>query len=359
MSNAPFCSTPALDALTPQERHRERAVEAFTRLGAPPRPTFPLALASVTVAVLAMHADLVGKYSTAGFYAGILATLVLAVGVGHAVSVIRTPRARMAAALVLPTIGGAIVGVIVQAVVLYTVSSGESVIAIKDLGGLVDSTEPVSWLIAGVFLGALPALAVSVFLMLAARALRRMVGNDAAEGFGVAFTGGAGLLASLSLAIVDPWEMLPLFVVIFFASFSVLLAFLVDGARLGFLRHVWAGVVNGANDRTRMGYEVVPADRFQHDPSLAPMVTQAGAAHVLVRVDRRVGSYRSAAAEPIAMLAETEAETIRPLRRRRIAAAAILFGIVASIGLSLAPYVEDGVTRGARSAYDDTPLSNR
>ena len=296
MSDAPCLEAAPLDALSPQERHTQRAVEAFTRLGAPPRPTFPLVLASVTVAVVGMHGDLVAKYSMAGFWAGIAATVVLAIGVGHAVSVIRTPRSRMAAALVLPTLGGAIIGVIVQAAVLGTLGSAGSALAIKDLGGLVDSTEPASWLIAGLFLGALPALAVSVFLMLAARALRRLVGNDAAEGFGVAFTGFAGLLAAFSLAVVDPWEMLPLVVVILLAAFSVLLAFLVDGARLGFLRHVWAGVQNGANDHSRMGYEVMPADQFRHDSSLAPMVAQAGVAHVLVRVDRRVGSYRSAAA---------------------------------------------------------------
>lgn len=327
------------DALTPQEQHIERAVQTFTRLGAPPRVTFPLALASVTVAVVALHVDLVAKYSIAGYWAGIFASLLLAVGVGHAVSAIRAPRSRMAAALLLPTLGGAIVGMIVQAVVLDDVTSGEFFIAIKDLGGLVDSTQPVPWILSGVFLGALPALAVSVFLVLAARALRRLVGIDAAEGFGVAFTGGAGLLAACALSIVDSWEALPLIAVIMLSSFSVLLAFLVDGARLRFLRHVWAGVVNGDNNHTRTGYEVVPAARFQHDASLAPMVTQAGAEHVLVRVDRRVGSYREAAAEPIALLADSEAETTRPLRRRRLVAAAVMFVIVAASGVSFAHYI--------------------
>jgi hypothetical protein len=327
--------------LTPQEQHVERAVEAFTRLGAAPRPTFPLALASVTVATVAMHADFVARYSLHAFWAGILATLLLALAVGHAVSVIRTPRGRMAACLLLPTAGGALVGMVVQAVVLAAVSSGDSLVALKDLGGLVDSTEPVSWILAGVVLGALPALAVSIFLMLAARALRRLVGNDAAEGFGVAFTGGAGLLAALALTIVEPWEMPPLFAVIVLALLSVLCAFLVDGARLGFLQHVWSGVVGGANDHRRTAYDVVPADRFQHDPSIAPMVAQLGpgsAPHVLVRIDRRVGSYRSAAAEPIALIADTEHETTRPLRRRRVAAAAVLFGIVAVTACALAPH---------------------
>src|SRR4051794_4433675 len=103
-------------ALTPartRELHVERAVETFTRLGAPPRPTFPLVLTSVTVAVVGMHFDRVAQYSLAAFWIGIASTVILAVGVGHAVSAM-APRSRMLAALVLPTAFGAIVGVIVQ-----------------------------------------------------------------------------------------------------------------------------------------------------------------------------------------------------------------------------------------------------
>lgn len=342
-STASFDPRAAAVPLTHQEQHVERAVQAFTRLGAAPRPTFPLALASVTVATLAMHEDYVARYSLLAFWAGIVATLALALVVGHTVSVLGTARGRKVASLVLPTAGGALVGMIVQAVVLAAVDSGDSPVALKDLGGLVDSTEPVSWILAGIILGALPALAVSVFLVLAGRALRKLVGNDAAEGFGVAFTGFAGLLATCSLAIVEPWEMAPLFVVILLASLSVLCAFLVDGARLGFLRHVWSGIVSGANDHRRTTYDVVPADRFQHDPSIARVVAHLGqrsAPHVLVRVDRHVGSYRSAAAEPIALIADTELETTRPLRRRRLAAAAVLIGIAVGTSLALAPYVD-------------------
>ena len=342
-STASFDPRVAAVPLTPQEQHVERAVQAFTRLGAAPRPTFPLALASVTVATVAMHSDYVARYSLLAFWVGIAATLALALVVGHAVSVLATPRGRMVASLVLPTASGAVVGMIVQAVVLAAIGSGDSLVALKDLGGLVDSTEPVSWILAGIVLGAPPALAVAVFLALAARALRRLVGNDAAEGFGVAFTGFAGLLATCALAIVEPWEMVPLFVVVLLASLSVLCAFLVDGARLEFLRHVWSGIVSGDNDHRRTTYDVAPADRFRQDPSIAQVVARLGqraAPHVLVRVDRHLGSYRSAAAEPIALIADTETETTRPLRRRRFAAAAVLLGIATGTTLALAPYAD-------------------
>lgn len=313
--------------------HTEAAVRAFTRLGATPRPTFALAMISVTVATLSMHADMVAKYSMAAFYVGILATLGLAIGVGYAVSAIPTPRARIAAALGLPTIGGAIVGMIVQAVVLASLD--ESALAVRDLGGLVDSSSPISWILAGTVLGSVPAFAVSIFLVLAARALKRLVGNDAAESFGVGFVGLTGVLASFAMIVVSPWELPPLFVVVVLSGFAVLLAFLIDGARLGFLRHVFAG---GLSSHTRAGdavYEVVPADRFMQDPSLAPMVAQAAAVSVLVRVERNVGSYRAAAAEPIALLAETEGETTRPIRRRRTAAAALLCAMTVLGGLSI------------------------
>jgi hypothetical protein len=321
--------TTPLSASTVREQHAEAAVQAFTRLGAAPRPTFPLALASVTIAVLAMHFDLISKYSLGAFWIGVVATLFLAIVVGRVVSSIPGGRTRMAAALVLPTVGGAVVGIVIQAVVLEAVSDSYGTMAIRDLGGLIDSTEPVSWILGGIILGALPALLVSAFLL-----LRRLIGNDAAEGFNVAFTGCVGLVAAMGLLVVEPWELPPLLAVTVLAGMSVLIAFLVDGARLRFLGEVWAGMAGGESTQVRKAYEVVPAERFMRDPSLAPIVTKAGAVSVLVRVDRHVGSYRAAAAEPIAMLADTEYETTLPLRRRRAVAVSMMAGMLLTSGLS-------------------------
>lgn len=325
-------------------------MQAFTRLGTAPRLAFPLALASVTIAVLAMHGDLVAKYSLGAFWVGIAATLVLAVLVGHVVSAIPGARPRMAAALVLPTLGGAVVGVAVQAMVLVALRDVGGAMAVKDLGGLVDSTEPVSWLLAGLLLGALPALLVSGFLMLAARALRHLAGNDVAEGFNVVFTGCTGLLAALGVVFVEPWELPPLLVVVVLAAVSLLVAFTVDGARLRFLREVWARASGASDDGSQMAYEILPADQLAHDPALSPMVARAGAVSVLVRVDRRVGSYRAAAAEPIALLADSEHATTQPLRRRRAAAVALLVGMVAAGGLSFLTQPEISAAFSSRMA---------
>lgn len=368
MTNASPLSAPHDSAIAPaiphagavREQHAEAVVNTFTRLGAAPRLTFPLALMSVTIAVLAMHFDLISKYSLAAYWIGVFATLALAVVVGHVVSSIPRTRPRLVAALVLPTAGGAIIGVLVQAVVLSAVSDSYGTMAIKDLGGLVDSTEPVAWLGAGVVLGALPALLVSAFLVLASRALRSVVGNDAAEGFGVAFTGCAGLLAAIGLVIVAPWELPPLFAVTALAGMSVLIAFLVDGARLRFLSGVWQGVTGAATNHARTAYEIVPASRFMHDPMLSPIVTKAGAVSVLVRIDRRVGSYRAAAAEPIAMLADTEHHTTLPVRRRRAVAVTMLMGMGLAACLSVVTQPELGAALGidsllasARPAFSD------
>ncbi len=310
-------------------------MKAFTRIGTPPRPTFPLALASVTVAVLAMHGDEVAKYSLEAFWVGIATTAALAILVGRVMATVAAPRPRMIAALALPTIGGATVGVIVQAIILVALRDEGGAMAIYDLGGLVDSTEPVSWLAAGLLLGALPALLVSAFLMLCARALRSLVGSDAAEGFNVVFTGGTGILAATGMIFVESWELPPLLAVCALASVSLLVSFLVDGARLRFLSEVWAGAASGGDNHLRTAYDVVPAELFMHDASLAPIVTKAGAVSVLVRVDRRVASYRAAAAEPIALLADTEIATTRPLRRRRAATVAVIAAMATSSALSV------------------------
>jgi hypothetical protein len=312
-------------AVAATAKREDQELEVFTKAAAPPRPTFPLVLASVTVAVLAMHADSVARYSLEAFWAGVAATVVLAVVVGRTTGAIAGARARLAAALGLPALGGAAVGVLVQAIVLHAVRAGAQPsrpYAVRDLGGLVDTTDAASWLLGGVVLGAVPALAVSMFLGLAARALRKLAGNDASESFSVAFTGATGVAAALGLLVVEPFEGAPLLAVLVSASLSLLVALLVDGSRIAFVRKAFAGE-DGA-------FEVVPRERFAGDPSLAAVVSHGGAwQSVLVRVDRRPGSYRAAAAEPVALLAADEASTVRPLRRRRLAAATMLLSIAA------------------------------
>lgn len=306
-------------------RRDNMTLMAFTRSGSP-KATFALVLASVTVAVLSMSMDAVPRYSHDAFFIGLALTVVLAASVGKVVDLLKGSKTlHLVAMLLLPTICGAAIGMIVQALVLNEVGTTWAN-AVKDLGGLVDTTNPIPWVLSGVVLGGLPALVVTLFLALATRALRKLTGHDASEGFGVAYTGCAGLAAGSGLVLVDGVAVPPLFIVTILAAIALLVALLVDGSRVRFLRKVYAGQGEG--------YDIVPADRFAGDPTLAPMVASAGAAAVLVRIEGRVGSYRSAAAEPVALVGENESATLRPLLRRRIAASCMLIAMLMLAALS-------------------------
>src|SRR5262245_50085560 len=148
----------------------EATLKAFTRTGGGPRATFPLVLTSVTVAVLALHLDAVVRYSEGAFWVGIVLSAVLSGWVGKIVAMTPDPRARLAAALSMPATFGAMIGIVVQAIVLAEVGTGWSN-AVRDLGGLVDTTRPIPWLASGIVLGGVPAVAVSIFLVVAGRVL--------------------------------------------------------------------------------------------------------------------------------------------------------------------------------------------
>ncbi len=315
-------SCPSRGAETPPD---DTSLSAFATGNARPKATFPLVLASVTIAVLSMSMDAVPRYSESAFFVGIALTIALAMLVGKVVDILGGSPWRLAASLLLPTAFGALIGMVVQAIVLSDVGSSWSH-AVRDLGGLVDTTAPIPWIASGIVLGGLPALLVSIFLGLASRAIRRLTGHDASEGFGVAFTGGSGLLAGCGLLVVEGVAVPPLFVVTIASAVTLLVVLLVDGSRVRFLRTVYSGEASG--------FDILPADRFANDRSLAPMVANAGSAAVLVRIEGRVGSYRSAAAEPVAFVAGTETETLRPLLRRRIAATCMLVAMIALAGLA-------------------------
>lgn len=298
-------------------------VRAFTESGGGPSATFSLVLFSVVVATLSMAADAVPRYSRDAFLAGLALTVVLAFAAGRIVHALRTSRWRLVAALLLPTAFGAVIGVAVQALVLADVGTDW---AIRDLGGLVSTRDRGPWLMSGVVLGGLPALAAATFLLLAGRAIRAVRGHDASERFGVAFTGGAGLLAALGLLFSEDLAAPPLYAVGAASAIALVVTLLVDGARARFLRRVYAGAEDA--------FQIVPASRFADDPSLAPVVAKAGGGAVLVRV-QRAGSYRANAAQPIALLGDSEDATLRPILHRRQTAWALLAAIA---GLSaLAP----------------------
>jgi hypothetical protein len=315
---------PSVSLPTDREHARETfALKAFINHGKP-RTTFSLLLVSVSVAAIAMSIDEVERYSTLAFTVGMVLSAVLAFVVARTVESSKEHASRTTATLLLPTGCGAAIGMTIQSLVLYQVGTDWRE-GVKDLGGLVDTMHPAGWVLSGIILGGIPAMVVTVFLLLAARGLSKLVGHDAAESYGVGFVGFAGLLATFGLFIGRGLAAPVLLLVIIASWLTVLVAVLIDGSRIAFLRGVYT--------RTGEGYDIVPADQFAKDASLAPMVAAAGGGSVLVRLPKQ--DYRLAAMEPIALLAETEEETLRPLRRRRTAGGVILLATTALSMLAL------------------------
>jgi hypothetical protein len=289
-----------------------------------PTTTFPLVLTALTVSALSMAVDAVPKYSQDAFVFGTLLTVVFALVVANRANAMAGSRFRSVATLLLPTVFGAAIGMGVQAIVLADVGSSGTE-AVRDLGGLVDTLSPTTWIASGVLLGGAPALLVALFLTLASRALRRLGGHDAFESFNVGFTGLAGIAAGFGVVLVDGIAVAPLFLVLFASALTILIAFVADGSRLRFIRRVYAG--------EERSFQIVDAESFAQDVSLASLVGNGDRSSVLVRTDA-FGSYRGSASEPVALVASTESATVRPLLRRRVAAGALLGGMFTLLGLA-------------------------
>jgi len=295
----------------------------FTRRVAPGL-TLPLVLNAVTVAVLAMWVDGVPVFSRLAYGVGVALAAGLSVVVGTVLARQRG-SARVLAALLLPTLFGAMIGMAIQALVLGATAG---VAPLRDLGGLIRTGEPVGWILGGIVLGGSPALLLAGFLLVAGCGLRRYAGHDAGEAVKVAFGGTAGLVAAVGLHVVDlSLARAPLVAVIAVAEVMVVLALLADSARIRFVREIYAG----ANE-----FDVVPVSRFGPDPGLSALVANAGASAVLVR--RPAPSlYRAAAGEPIGFVADTEKETLAPLLRRRLRAVVLLVVLTVVAGSSTLP----------------------
>lgn len=299
-------------------QREEKVLQAFTERGSGPKPIFALVLVSVAIASWSLSMDEVERYSKAGFCIGVGLALFLSIVVGFVIESLTDPTHKKFASIVLPTFAGGAIGVVIQSIVLAEVGTGW-VYAVKDLGGLIDTTRPVEWIAAGTFLGGVPALIVTGFVLLAARTLKKLAGHDAPESFGVAFVGIAGLISSGALFAVKGLAIAPLVLVACASIITVMIARLIDGSRVAFLNKVYA--------QQGEEYDVVPVDQFASDRALAPMVAGAKTGAVLVKVSK--GEYRASAMEPIALVGETREDTLRPLHRRRGAATLLLVATIA------------------------------
>jgi hypothetical protein len=287
----------------------------------------------VTVTTIALEIDHVPEFSRNAFVLGLVLASGLGFVLGNVLDVLaRRPGRRTLAMLLLPAAFGAFVGMAVQAVMLGEVDPAAPAV-LKDFGGLVATTSPAAWIGSGIVLGSLPALGVSAFLLLAARALRRTPGNDASDRFRLAFVGGTGVVAALALTSVH-WNRAltgaPLAGVALVAAGSLLVALRSGSQRLRLLRRVYAGQIEGV--------EIVPRETFGEGVELLPQLTPAGGNAVLVHT-RRDADYRGASREPVALLSEAAAPTLRWLGRHQLTAATLAGTIGALLSMSAARLV--------------------
>lgn len=290
-------------------------VRALTT-GIRPTLTLPLGLFATTITVFALWVDGVAGFSRPAVYLGVLLAAGLSVVTGSVVARQRG-RSRIATALLLPMLFGAMIGTVVQAAVL---ASGNPA---RDLNGLIATTEPLGWLAGGVPLGAFPAALVAGFLLVAGRVVRRYAGFDASEAAAVVFGGGAGVLAAVGLHVIADHTLRgTLLGAVAVAELAVLVAIVTDVGRIRFLRGVYAGTTD---------FDIVPAARFGAGATFTSLVANAGTACVLVRRPPP-GGYRAAAGEPLGFLGDSEKATLAPLLRRRVVALVVLVVLTSVAG---------------------------
>ena len=310
---------------------QETALAALDRAPARPTLTFPLVLAAVTVTTIALAVDHVPQFSGVAFLLGLLLATGLGFVLGNMLDVLaRRPGRRTLAMLFLPAAFGGLIGMAVQAVMLGEVDPSQPAV-LKDFGGLVATTSPTAWILGGIALGSFPALAVSAFLLLAARALRVTPGNDASGRLRLAFVSGTGVVAALALSLIHSNRLLvapPLGAIAIIAVRALLVAVRSGGQRLGLLQRVYAGQIDSL--------EIVPRERFGEGAELLPQLTPAGGNAVLVRTHRDA-DYRGVSREPVALLSEVPGPTLDWLRSQRATAATIalmIAGLLLATGTS-------------------------
>jgi hypothetical protein len=300
---------------------------ALSRPPARPRLTFPLMLVSVTVTTIALAVDGVPQLSPHAYVLGFILASGLGFVLGNVLDVLaRRPGRRTLAMLLLPAAFGALIGMAVQAVMLGEFDPAQPAV-LKDFGGLIATTSPTTWIAGGIVLGSIPALAVSAFLLLAGRALRRTPGNDASNRFSLGFVSATGVVAALALmslhASRDALVGLPLTGVALVALGSLTRAIHESGRRLRLLRKAYAGQLDGV--------EIVPRECFGEGAEQLPQLTPAGVwAHAVLVRTRRDADYRGASREPVALLSDGPGPTLAWLRGHRATAAtlAVTIGVL-------------------------------
>jgi hypothetical protein len=207
---------------------------------------------------------------------------------------------------------------IVQAVLLRVPATytGETV-------GLT-KTDPVTWILAGVPIGSVPAVFVAFLLHAALRLCGRVPSLDARERMLLPVAGTCLVVAAAMIHSARAADVVPLGLVAVFATATLLQTALRDRARTRWLGAAFAG--GGA-------HVVVPIEEVGHAADLPAFASGAPSEAAIVRLHGETG-YRAVARTGVATTAVALETATRPLRRRRafVIALFVLAALAFAIG---------------------------
>ncbi len=240
------------------------------------------------------------------FHAGVAAATVFGALAAALVQVLRKrPRLSRVRWLFVP-LAGALVGMTVQAVLLrapvhYTATVG------------LTKAHPVSWVLAGAPLGAIPAVLATILLALSLRFTGPIPPLDARERMIVPLASACMVLGSIAIFFAHRSQVPALFGIVLLAGAALVEIAVRDTSRMRFLRRVFE------NDTK---YEVVPlAYAPQED---VPEFAAGVRAELLILPLPTETGYRVASRRPLASTGGCEGLAVAPLRGRRLFTSAVV-----------------------------------
>jgi hypothetical protein len=250
------------------------------------------------------------------FYAGIAAAAIFGAASAWGVQRLsKEPRFRAARIFLVP-LAGALVGMMVQAILLRepTTYAGTPV-------GLT-KTDPVTWILVGAPLGAAPAILVGILLHVALRLSGRVPPLDARERMLLPVAGTCLVFAAAMIRFARGTDVPALAVVGLFAAGTLVQTALRDRARARWLDAVFAG--HGSHG-------VVPIADVASVSDLPAFVSGAPLEGAIVRFHGETG-YRAISRTAIATTAMATSAAIRPLKTR----GAVVLGLFATAAVVFA-----------------------
>jgi hypothetical protein len=220
------------------------------------------------------------------------------------------PRYRWASVFLVVAVGAG-VGMAMQWVLLARMPSYRTYV----LSSGFTTAEPISWILAGAPLGALPAAAAAGFLAGAQRLFANARAHDARERAFMPFAAICALLGAFALGGAEPAEVPLVAGVVVVALIALAEIFVADVLRTRWLRRVFAS--------TEPSFEVVSLEGSPASSDLPLVVGAVIPRAVIVQVGEERG-YRGAARTPIATTGATEVEALAPVRLRRMALLAVV-----------------------------------